>query len=34
MISSRTANTVEEATCPVLIVARGVPVQFGTLVTG
>jgi nucleotide-binding universal stress UspA family protein len=34
MISSRTANAVEEATCPVLIVARGVPVQFGTLVTG
>jgi nucleotide-binding universal stress UspA family protein len=33
LISSQTANAIENATCPVLIVARGVPVEFGTLVT-
>jgi nucleotide-binding universal stress UspA family protein len=33
LISSQTANAVENATCPVLIVARGVPVEFGSLVT-
>jgi nucleotide-binding universal stress UspA family protein len=33
LVSSRTANAIEDATCPVLVVARGVPVEFGTLVT-
>jgi nucleotide-binding universal stress UspA family protein len=33
LISSQTANAVEQATCPVLIVARGAPIEFGTLVT-
>jgi nucleotide-binding universal stress UspA family protein len=33
MLTSHAANTVDEATSPVLIVARGVPVQFETLVT-
>ncbi|HTX45412.1 MAG TPA: universal stress protein [Solirubrobacteraceae bacterium] len=33
MLSSRTANTIEDATCPVLILARGVALEFGSLVT-
>ncbi len=33
MLSSRAANAIEEATCPVLAVARGVPLRFETLVT-
>jgi nucleotide-binding universal stress UspA family protein len=33
MITSRAANAIEEATCPVLIVARGVALGFETLVT-
>jgi nucleotide-binding universal stress UspA family protein len=33
MLSSHTANAIEEATSPVLIVPRGVPVDFGTFVT-
>jgi nucleotide-binding universal stress UspA family protein len=33
MLTSRAANVIEEATCPVLVVARGVPLQFETLVT-
>jgi nucleotide-binding universal stress UspA family protein len=33
MITSRAANVIEEATCPVLILARGVAVEFGSLVT-
>jgi nucleotide-binding universal stress UspA family protein len=31
-ISSRAANTIEDATCPVLILARGVALEFGSLV--
>ena len=33
MLSSHAANAIEEATSPVLIVARGVPVHFETFVT-
>jgi hypothetical protein len=33
MITSRTVNTIEDATCPVLILARGVAIEFGSLVT-
>lgn len=33
MITSRAANAIEEATSPVLVVARGVPLGFETLVT-
>jgi nucleotide-binding universal stress UspA family protein len=33
MITSRAANAIDEATSPVLIVARGVALQFETLVT-
>ena len=33
MLTSHAANAIEEATSPVLIVARGVPVLFETLVT-
>ena len=33
MITSRAANVIEEATSPVLIVARGVALHFETLVT-
>jgi nucleotide-binding universal stress UspA family protein len=33
MLTSHAANALEEATSPVLIVARGVPVHFETLVT-
>jgi nucleotide-binding universal stress UspA family protein len=33
MITSRAHNAIEEATAPVLIVARGVALQFDTLVT-
>ena len=33
MITSRAANAIEEATSPVLIVARGVALRFETLVT-
>jgi nucleotide-binding universal stress UspA family protein len=33
MVSSRTANTIEDATCPVLILARGVALEFGSLLT-
>ncbi len=32
MVTSRAANTIEEATCPVLILARGVALEFGSLV--
>ncbi|MGH2893439.1 MAG: hypothetical protein ACRDPM_09260 [Solirubrobacteraceae bacterium] len=32
MLSSRAANAIEEATSPVLIVGRGVPMRFPTLV--
>jgi nucleotide-binding universal stress UspA family protein len=32
-ISSRSHNGIEEATCPVLVVARGTPLRFETLVT-
>jgi nucleotide-binding universal stress UspA family protein len=31
MVSSQTANAIENATCPVIVVARGVPVEFGSL---
>lgn len=34
MLTSHAANTIEEATSPVLVVARGVPLHFETLVTG
>jgi nucleotide-binding universal stress UspA family protein len=33
MLTSRAANAIEEATSPVLVVARGVPLGFETLVT-
>jgi nucleotide-binding universal stress UspA family protein len=33
MITSRAANAIEQATAPVLIVARGVPLSFEALVT-
>jgi nucleotide-binding universal stress UspA family protein len=33
MLTSHAANAIEEATSPVLIVARGVPVHFETLIT-
>jgi nucleotide-binding universal stress UspA family protein len=33
MVSAQTANIIENATCPVLVVARGVAVEFGSLVT-
>jgi nucleotide-binding universal stress UspA family protein len=33
MISSHAANAIEEATSPVLVVARGVPLRFESLVT-
>jgi nucleotide-binding universal stress UspA family protein len=33
MITSRASNVIEDATCPVLILARGVTVEFGSLVT-
>ena len=33
MLTSHAANAIEEATSPVLIVARGVPLHFETLVT-
>ncbi len=33
MLSSHASNVIEEATSPVLIVARGVPLHFETLVT-
>ena len=33
MITARAANAIEQATAPVLIVARGVPLSFETLVT-
>jgi nucleotide-binding universal stress UspA family protein len=32
MITARAEQAIENATCPVLIVARGVPLQFGSLV--
>jgi nucleotide-binding universal stress UspA family protein len=32
-ITSRAQNAIEEATAPVLVVARGVPLRFETLVT-
>ncbi|HWE33238.1 MAG TPA: universal stress protein [Solirubrobacteraceae bacterium] len=32
LITAAAANAVENATCPVLIVARGVPIEFGSLV--
>jgi nucleotide-binding universal stress UspA family protein len=32
-ISSRSQNGIEEATCPVLVVARGTALRFETLVT-
>jgi nucleotide-binding universal stress UspA family protein len=32
MITARAEHAIENATCPVLIVARGVPVEFGSLV--
>jgi nucleotide-binding universal stress UspA family protein len=31
MVSSRTANAIEDACCPVLVVSRGVPVEFSSL---
>ena len=33
MISSRSQNAIEEATSPVIVAARGVPLHFETLVT-
>ena len=33
MITAQAQNAVEQATCPVLVVARGVPIRFQTLVT-
>jgi nucleotide-binding universal stress UspA family protein len=33
MISSQAQNTIEETSSPVLVVARGVPLRFGALVT-
>jgi len=33
MVSSRSHNAIEEATSPVLVVARGLPLHFDTLVT-
>lgn len=33
MLSARAHNAIEEATCPVLVVARAVPLHFDTLVT-
>ncbi len=33
MITARSQNAIEEATAPVLVVARGVPLHFDTLVT-
>jgi hypothetical protein len=33
MITARAANAIEQTTAPVLIVARGVPLSFETLVT-
>jgi nucleotide-binding universal stress UspA family protein len=33
MLSSHAANAIEEATSPVLIVARGAPVRFESLIT-
>jgi nucleotide-binding universal stress UspA family protein len=33
MLTSRAHNAIDEATCPVLIVARGVTLHFGSLVT-
>ena len=32
-LSSRSHNAIEEATCPVIVVGRGVPLRFDTLVT-
>ena len=32
-ISSRSRNAIDEARCPVVVVARGVPLRFDTLVT-
>ena len=32
-ISSRSLNAIDEARCPVVVVARGVPLRFDTLVT-
>jgi nucleotide-binding universal stress UspA family protein len=33
MITSHAANAIDQATAPVLVVARGVPLSFETLVT-
>jgi len=33
MLSARSHNAIEEATCPVIVAARGVPLYFDTLVT-
>jgi len=33
MLTSRATNTIDDATCPVLILARGVAIEFGSLVT-
>ena len=33
MVSSRSQNAIEEATCPVIVAARGAPLYFDTLVT-
>jgi nucleotide-binding universal stress UspA family protein len=32
MVTAQAEHAIENATCPVLVVARGVPVEFGTLV--
>ena len=33
MLTSSARNAIDEATCPVLVVARGVPLHFDTLIT-
>ena len=33
MVTAQAQNAIEQATCPVLVVARGVPIRFHTLVT-
>lgn len=33
MVTSRATNMIDDATCPVLILARGVGIEFGSLVT-
>jgi nucleotide-binding universal stress UspA family protein len=32
MVTAQAEHAIENATCPVLVVARGVPVEFGSLV--